>query len=208
MTRSPIFFILLPTVIAFTLLPATAQDTAQDLGIVLSQSTLTGAAGTTLTLDASLTNLSGSTIFLNGDSYTTTSPSLTVSDNPFVTNAPLSLAAGASSGPFAIFTITIAPGLAPGVYSLNDFTILGGQMGSVFNVEGSTNFTVDVVSPVPEPATLVMVGSGLLALSLRKWAKTKGKDASRARNSHAVAWRSCTSIPAQAGDGTDAKLPD
>jgi len=140
---------------------------AQDIGIILSQSTLTGVAGTTLTFDATLTNLSTSTIFLNGDSYTTVSPSLTLSDNPFLSNAPFSMTAGATSGPFAIFTVTIAPGTVPGAYSLNDFTILGGLTGTDFNPVGSANFTVDVVSAVPEPATLVLVASGLLAIGLR-----------------------------------------
>ena len=153
-----------------------ATATAQDLGIVLSQTTLSGVAGATLTFDATLTNLSSSTIFLNGDSSTTASAFLAVSDNPFLNNAPLSLAAGASSGPFATFAVTIAPGIAAGTYNLNDFTILGGLTNVDFNPVGSANFTVDV-SPVPEPATLLLVGSGLFGMGIkRRFCKTRKTD--------------------------------
>lgn len=149
----------------------TAQ--AGSIQISLSQSALSGTAGSTLTFDATLTNSSTSTVFLNGDSSTTVLPGLVVSDNPFLTNAPLSLAAGASSGPFSIFTVTIATGTAPGTYTLNDFTILGGATGTDLNAVGSTNFTVTVLSPVPEPGTLVLVGSGLLGLAIKRQIKIK-----------------------------------
>ncbi len=148
---------------------------ADSIGITLTETTVSGTAGSTVEFFATLTNLSSSTIFLNGDSSTTSSAFLTVSDNPFNNNAPLSLAPGASSGPFELFDVLIAAGTAPGVYTLNDFTILGGLTGPDFNSVGSTTFTVDVVSPVPEPATLVLVGSGLLGLVIRRRIKTKQK---------------------------------
>src|SRR5215469_16787753 len=149
------------------LLVVSTRARADSIQISLSQSTLSGTAGSTLVFDATLTNLSTSTVFLNGDTSSTSSLLLTVNDNPFLNNAPLSLAAGASSGTFEIFDVIIAAGIAPGVYTLNDFTILGGVGGSDLTPVGSATFTVDVLSPVPEPGTLVLVGSGLIGLVIR-----------------------------------------
>ena len=44
--------------------------------------------------------LTGGAVFLSGGSSTTSPPLLTVNDNPFLINAPLSLTAGAGSRPF------------------------------------------------------------------------------------------------------------
>jgi len=140
---------------------------ADSIDITLTATILTGAAGTTITIDASLTNLTGSTIFLNGDAFTTSSSFLTIDGNPFLTNAPLSLGAGASSGPFALFSVVIAPGTLTGTYGSNTFSILGGANGDAFGTIGSTQFSVTVVSPVPEPGTIVLLTSGLLAIGIR-----------------------------------------
>ena len=164
MNRKRLLGVLAVSLAVVFLSPAAHADS---VGITLTETIMTGAAGTTITFDASLINLSGSMVFLNGDSWTTSSSFLTVSDNPFLTNAPLSLAAGASSGPFALFSVLIAPGTPAGTYSLNTFSILGGADGITFNTIGSADFTVNV-SPVPEPSTIVLLAAGLLGLGVHR----------------------------------------
>jgi len=137
---------------------------ADSIDITLMQSSQSGLAGTSVTFDATITNMTGGTIFLNGDSATTSTSFLTVNDNPFLNNAPLSLAAGASSGPFALFSVFIAPGTPSGNYSFNTFSISGGTSNVAFNTVGSAQFNVAVT---PEPGTLVLLASGLLGVGLK-----------------------------------------
>jgi len=147
--------------LAIVFCSATAH--ADSIGITLTQISQSGAAGTIVTFDARLTNLTSSPVFLNGDSATTSTSFLTVDDNPFLNNAPLSLAAGASSGPFALFNVLIAPGTAVGTYGFNTFSILGGADGSAFAPTGSAQFAV-TASPVPEPGTIRLLVTGMLGL--------------------------------------------
>lgn len=138
---------------------------ADTIQINLTQSTLSAAPGSVLTIDASLTNLSSTdTIFLNADSWATTSPFLSVDDTPFFTNAPLTLDPNASTGTFALFSVLIDPNTPLGTYDFNSFSILGGIDGSASDALGSATFSVAVNSAqVPEPGTLLLLlCSGLL----------------------------------------------
>ncbi len=162
MPRRQLFYRSILSLIATIFLSAAAHADAID--ITLTPVSQSGMAGTTITFEATLTNLAGSTIFLNGDSVTTSSSFLVLDDNPFLTHAPLSLAPGAVSGPFALFSVFITPGTPNGVYNSNTFTILGGTSSGDFNNVGSAQFDVAVA---PEPGTIVLLTSGLLGLGIK-----------------------------------------
>jgi hypothetical protein len=143
---------------------SSAAAHADSIDITLLQVNQSGVAGTTVTFDATLTNLTGSTIFINGGTATTSTSFLTVDDNPFLNNAPLALASGARSGPFPLFSVFISPGTPLGNYGFNTFSILGGTSSTAFNSVGSAQFNVTVA---PEPGTMLLLSSGLIGLGIK-----------------------------------------
>ena len=157
--------LLLPMTIACLLLPGTAAK-ADPLTITLDAPFQSGDASV-FEFYATVTNTSADTVYLNGDLPYVDSP-LTVDDNPFG-SYPLTLVAGDSySG--LLFNIDVPIGTPIGLYT-GYFDITGGSDSNAGDTVGEANFDVYVT---PEPSGLLLLGSGLAALTLAKAQRRKG----------------------------------
>jgi hypothetical protein len=152
---------------AVLLLPAAAH--ADTINFVLSNSTLAGSAGSTLTFDATVSapSTNTSTVFLDSDSFTIAGP-FTLDDSHFFNDFPLSLDP-TDSFTGSLFTVFIPLGTPAGLYSGSSFQILFSDAAGASDL-ASQNFAVQVTdtSAVPEPETwvLLMTGVGMLPLGL------------------------------------------
>jgi len=138
--------------IPLLLAAAAAAHGSTLLTVNFSIPTQSGNPGDLLQFYGSLTNNTGSTVFINSDTFTFAIVGA-ADDSPFLLNAPISLPAFGSSGPFEFLQVLIPLGQPGGSYG-GSLTVTGGATDTFQDILGSAAFQVTVNSQtpsVPEP---------------------------------------------------------
>jgi hypothetical protein len=156
---------LLACIVAVVWVAHTAPARAGIIDFTLATPAAVGIPGSVLPFTGTLFNPGATVVFLNGTLSDIPPLGLTVDDQPFFANTPLSLAPGESfTG--ELFDVIIGAGVSPGTYN-GSFTIAGGADSNAFDDLGTAPFSVTIggVQVLAEPNAVLLFAT-LFAMSV------------------------------------------
>ncbi len=141
---------------------------ADPITLTLTNPVQTGRPGSTFVFSGSLTNISSEVIHINIASIQV-SQSTSLAFLIF-SSGIISLSPAQSTGVIPLFSVMLDPGFNAPTTINGVFSVGGG--GPPFLDFARQDFTI-VVEPIPEPATLLLLGTGLAGVAIRMRKKLK-----------------------------------
>jgi PEP-CTERM motif-containing protein len=155
--------------LALILLPAAARGDPIAVTITSPVNQALPSAGGNITIQGTLTNTSGTPVTIVGFGFDSQAQIGSFDAVPLV-NTPLVLSPGETTNVLDLFTITGSPSQNPGdagvpAFASFSLVVIGADGGQLSFVGRSEFVNVGIgFTPTPEPATLVLLASGLAGI--------------------------------------------